>query len=516
MLTKKFVLIVVIVSFFIRPMSIFAQDAGALLDLLVKKKLITDQEAEEVRGELTKQVSETSGGKWKLSSPITEIELYGDIRLRYQYNGGQTDDNSPLARPANGIAGRDDWQERERERYRLRLGLRGTLADDWFFGLRFEGNASSRSANVTFGDDSGGSNFTFAKNSDGVFIGQVYLGYKGFKDITLTGGRMPNPLVNTPMVWDPDINPEGAAEQWKHTFNFEFGGGSTEAATESYSKEGGKGFVAPAPSEPFKLKLDLFANFAQFVYADSNPENPLGPRATVSSSAGGPTHQTNQLIPNTDAFLLAWQVGARFTFPKNIFVQIAPTLYNYTGNSDKFNIHYQGGSPFVTNAASLAQNQTGINSLLVFDMPWEIGWKVGELPMHIFGDFSANLEADDRATAAGHPGFGDERYAYQVGLGVGQLKQKHDWQIDIAYQHSEQYALDPNLVDDDIFDGRQNMHGIIVRAGYALSDAVIFNVTWNYGWRINDNLGTGGTPIAIGINPIDQYQFFVADLNIKF
>jgi hypothetical protein len=149
-------------------------------------------------------------------------------------------------------------------------------------------------------------------------------------------------------------------------------------------------------------------------------------------------------------------------------------------------------------------------------MPWEIGWTLGELPMHIFGDFSVNLEGDDRATAALHPGFGDERYAYQVGLGVGQLKQKHDWQIDVAYQHSEQYALDPNLVDDDIFDGRQNMHGIIVRAGYALSDAVIFNVTWNYGWRINDNLGTGGTPIAIGINPLDQYQFFVADLNIKF
>ena len=49
MLIKKFVLIAVIFSFFAPPMSMFAQDAGALLDLLVKKKLITDQEAEEVR-----------------------------------------------------------------------------------------------------------------------------------------------------------------------------------------------------------------------------------------------------------------------------------------------------------------------------------------------------------------------------------------------------------------------------------------------------------------------------------
>jgi len=511
MLTKKFVLIAAIVSFLAPSMSVFAQDAGALLDLLVKKKLITDQEAEEVRAELTKQVSETSGGKWKLSTPITEVELYGDIRLRYQYNGGQTTDNSPLGAHVNGIAGHDDSQERERERYRLRLGVRGTLADDWFFGIRFETNASSRSTNVTFGDEASGG--PFAKNSDTVNVGQAYLGYKGFKDITLTGGRMPNPLVTTLMTWDPDINPEGLAEQWKHTFNFEFGGGST-ASTEAYSKESGKGFVAPPASEPFKLKLDLFVNFGQFVYDDSNPENPLGPRATTTGQVG--RVRGNQLIPNTDAFLLAWQVGGKLTFPNNIFLQIAPTIYNYTGNGDSFNIHYQGGDPNLTNAASLAQNQTGINSLLVFDLPWEIGWKVGELPMHAFGDFAVNLDGDDRARAAGHPGFGDERYAYQAGLGVGQLKQKHDWQIDVWYQHTEQYALDPNLVDDDIFDGRQNMHGVAVKAGYALSDAVIFSVTWNYAWRINDNLGTGGTPIAIGINPLDQYQWFVADLNIKF
>src|SRR6202011_1592833 len=314
MLTKKFALIAVIVGFIVPSMSIFAQDAGALLDLLVKKKLISDQEAEEVRAELTKQVSETSGGKWKLSTPITEIELYGDIRLRYQYNGGQTTDNSPLGAHANGIAGHDDSQERERERYRLRLGLRGTLVDDWFFGIRFETNASSRSTNVTFGDEASGG--PFAKNSDTVNEGQAYLGYKGFKDVTLTVGRMPNPLVTTLMTWDPDINPEGLAEQWKHTYNFEFGGGGAAAATEGYSKEGGKGIVATqAASEPFKLKLDLFAHFAQFVYADSNPENPLGPRAQVSSSSGSATRQTGQLIPNTDAFLLAWQVGAKLTFP---------------------------------------------------------------------------------------------------------------------------------------------------------------------------------------------------------
>src|SRR5207244_2177911 len=126
-------------------------------------------------------------------------------------------------------------------------------------------------------------------------------------------------------------------------------------------------------------------------------------------------------------------VGARFTFPKNIYAQIAPTIYNYTGNGDTFNVHFQGGDPHLTNVNSLAQNQTGINSLLVFDLPWEIGWKLGEMPMRLFGDF-----------------------------------------------------------------------------------AVILSLTYNDGWRSDDALGTGGTRIAIGINPLDRYQWFVADLNVRF
>src|SRR5262249_18576651 len=112
------------------------QDAVALLDLLVKKRLITDQEAEEVRGELIKESAETSAGKWKLSTPITEIELYGDVRLRYNYDGGETKSRGPVQPPGVGVAGLNDWQERSQERYGLRLGLRGTVMDAVSFTLR--------------------------------------------------------------------------------------------------------------------------------------------------------------------------------------------------------------------------------------------------------------------------------------------------------------------------------------------------------------------------------------------
>src|SRR5215469_16990810 len=341
-------------------------------------------------------LEKSAADKWKLSTSITEMEIYGDIRLRYQYNGGETQGAGKVAAPGAGVAGTNDWLERERERYRLRLGLRGTLMDDWFFGVRLETNNNARSTNVTMGDDSAsstpGGGGPFEKNSDVVYVGQAYGGYKGFPDFTFTAGRMPNPLVVTRMVWDPDINPEGLAEQWKHTFVF----GAEPAPPPSYSKDAskdGKTMVAEKPPEPF-LKLDLFANFGQFVYSDTNPENPLGPRPTTTVNG------TTQLIPNTDAFLLAWQVGARFNFPHNFYFQFAPTLYNYTGDGNVFNTHFVGGDPRLTNSASLATNQTGINSLLVFDVPMEFGWKAWGIPMRIFGDFATNFEANERANAA--------------------------------------------------------------------------------------------------------------------
>src|SRR2546430_1590004 len=177
---------------------------------------------------------------------------------------------------------------------------------------------------------------------------------------------MPNPFVNTRMVWDDDTNPEGLAEQWKHTFTI--GGGA--AAPVSYSKDG-KNVAPPPPAEPL-VKIDVFANFGQFVYDDSNPTNPIGPRPTTTQPIGGET----QLTPNTNAFMLGWQVGAKFDFPHIAYFQLAPTLYNYTGDGNTFNVHFSGDPN---------GNQTGINSLLVFDIPadsvffnvtWSYAWRI--------------------------------------------------------------------------------------------------------------------------------------------
>lgn len=372
-------------SFLLGVCAAHTQESGALLDLLVKKRIITDQEAEELRGELTKDYANTAAGKLKMSTPITEVELYGDMRVRYEVRTAEA--GSPdLITPAG------ENTQRNRARYRLRLGLRGTLTDDWFFGLRIETSSSSRSTNVTFADE--GSGGPFSKGSDGVNVGQAYFGYKGLRNTTLTVGRMPNPLITTSMLWDADINPEGVSEQWKHTFNLSFGGGSSTATAGSVGPDGKSIATAASMSEPQKIAIDVFANFAQFVYDDANPENPLGARGL----SGG------NRIPNTDAFLLAWQVGAKINFTKEMYLQFAPTLYNYTGAGDTFNTFFSGDPSFKKGATTVALNQTGVNSLLVFDMPTEFGFVVHNLPMRVFGDFATNLEGDERARRGRTPG----------------------------------------------------------------------------------------------------------------
>ena len=63
-----------------------AQDSSALLDALVRKKVLSSQEAEDVRADLIKENTQTNAGKLQLGSSITSLKLYGDIRLRYQYD----------------------------------------------------------------------------------------------------------------------------------------------------------------------------------------------------------------------------------------------------------------------------------------------------------------------------------------------------------------------------------------------------------------------------------------------
>ena len=449
-----------------------AQSADSLINKLLEKGILTEKEAQDLKKEAG-QTNLVSASKWRINDAIKNISLFGDLRFRYEYRGAEN---------VAGSGGTGSSYVRERFRYAARIGLRGDLFDDFYYGLRLETSSNPRSPWITFGDDTGTT--PSAKNSDGVNIGQVYLGWKPTDWFEMTVGKMPMPLYITPMIWDADINPEGAVEKFK---------------------------------VPLGNYVDLFANFGQFLYQDTNPDSQL---------------------PSSDTFLLAWQVGANVKLTKEIALKVAPVLYTYTGsgmrggaNAGRFT--GEGFNGLNTNTAA-AYNQAGINDLQVLEVPAELNFMAGPYKARVFGDFAYNLQGADRARAAftatqngiaplSHA-YTDEDKAYQIGFGIGNLglvygqtSKKNTWEARAYWQHVEQYAADVNLLDSDFMEGRGNLQGVYTALAYSFTDNIIGTFRYGYAQRINKDLGTGGNnPDLPVLNPIRNYHILQLDVTWRF
>ena len=129
------------------------------------------------------------------------ITLSGDLRLRYEVIQWE---------------GRAD---RRQSRYRGRLGLAADLADDLslVFGLA-TGNDNPVSTNQAFGDG-------FSTKDIGLDL--LFVNWAINDEFRFFGGKMKQPWIRaggTTIMWDSDLNPEGAAIGFKKGALFASGG----------------------------------------------------------------------------------------------------------------------------------------------------------------------------------------------------------------------------------------------------------------------------------------------------
>src|SRR5262249_52760962 len=86
-----------------------------VLNLLLKKGVVSEEEARNAQIEAdairTNGVLPSSSSKWKISNAIKDIELFGDVRTRYEYRHVQDPNGGDI--------------ELQRFRLSVRLGLRG-------------------------------------------------------------------------------------------------------------------------------------------------------------------------------------------------------------------------------------------------------------------------------------------------------------------------------------------------------------------------------------------------------
>jgi hypothetical protein len=491
-----------------------AQENDALLDALVKKGVLSDQEAEDIRASEEKDYSSTAASKISLSSSIKSITFYGDLRLRYELRDGVAGPGTTGASGAT--SGRGDSEDMNRWRYRLRFGVKGDLYDNFFYGIRAATNPTyDRSGNVTFGHSDGAG--PFGKGQSLLSLDMVYLGWKPTSDITLTGGQMANPFYTTNLVWDDNLNPAGAAEQYDHSFD---------------------------------NGLEVFATAGQFVYQASAGNG-------ITNGFGG-----NTTFSNT--FMFGEQIGLKYKFDDNTAFKAGVSLYTYSGtqssqpaniaalySASPLNFSAPNASPsffngpFVGAASAPLTNVTGINDLAVVEVPAEFDFKAWGVPMRIFSDFAYNFEAGQRADAAraaiesdnplgvttptaaqiasptfqgvlnSGKGFLDQS-AYQIGYEAGTLKKKGDWQTRLYWQSTGYYAVDPNLIDADIFNAATNMQGVVVSGSYNWTDGLSSTLRYAHGTPVNGRLATPNVNQDLQLGDLRQYNLFQADLMWKF
>jgi len=126
--------------------------------------------------------AQETGNSW-----ADNVSLSGDLRLRWE---GIYQD------------GRDD---RERGRFRTRFGFKADVAEDTKVIVRLATGAGNPvSTNQTIGDGFSGKDIT---------IDRAYVDWKINDNLKLYGGKMKNPFLRVGgnvLVWDSDLNPEGA------------------------------------------------------------------------------------------------------------------------------------------------------------------------------------------------------------------------------------------------------------------------------------------------------------------
>ncbi len=128
-------------------------------------------------------------GRLKTLGPFV---FSGDVRLR--------------AEPTFG-GPRDRSQDRFRERIRLRFNAEAQLNDQLKGGFSF----ASGDLNNPISTNQTANQYTTRKP---LAIDRAYATYNPgwFRPLTVTGGKFAYPWFNTELVWDKDLNPEGAGE----------------------------------------------------------------------------------------------------------------------------------------------------------------------------------------------------------------------------------------------------------------------------------------------------------------
>ena len=380
--------------------------AGYLVDILKEKGVITEDEAREAM---------ISYSKEKHLKVLEKMSFKGDLRLRHDTQWRDT--------------GNDDYA-RNRERYRLRFGVKAKTTKNTEVGFRLvSGSGYQNTTNQSFDEHGRGK---------GIFIDRAYASWKPNDTVKIIGGKHKNPLLTTSLVWDSDVNPEGVSE----CLNFDVSD-----------------------------DMDIFFNLGQWIIEELDIKD-----------------------TDKDPTLLAYQAGITMKPSKDVKLNIAGSFYDFMNLeaikwksgilSDKS--EFLGYNNRHSQQMAFDNQGNLLNEFRCLELVAKLELKdVFPEPFSLFGNFIMNTDADiDRLIGEGaDPGdsapsdledySGDDRdTGWLIGISLGNKKKKGDWHTKYFYQELEDYAFPAVFVDSDFHGGGTNNKGHCIQGLYLLADNI--------------------------------------------
>lgn len=427
------------------------------------KKQIADQVREEV-------VAQAKVERWGDANAVPEwvdrLKWEGDLRMGFQGDRFSKNNAPEFFQQVQGQNVTNTTMDRDRFRLRARLGLNAKITPEISAGLRLATGSVNDpvSANQTLGQYGTKSSFS---------LDRAYLKVHSDDTLswgTLSAGRIPNPWFSTDLMWDDDLNFEGAAlhlqskDQSAKTWRpfATLGAFSLQELEQSGSSRvpskwlfGGQVGVEWVPSNKTRAKFGL----AYYNYRNiSGTRNPALNDVQFNGTAANVRQKGNTLF-NID------NDG-----------NVNTNLYALAGDYQLLNL-------------------TGMVDLNLFN------------PVHVMlgGDYVKNI-GFSRSKTLERTGFDvtpqTTGYMARVAVGMPNMLLKHDWQLSVAYRYLEADAVLDAFTDSDFHLGGTNNKGFILGAQYGLGKNTWLSARWLSSNEIR------GLPLSI-----DVFQLY---FNAKF
>ncbi len=427
-----------------------------------------------VRTETESQVSQSTAVEDRLKkvetrvSEIGGVRFSGDIRLRSESIFGQSNN---LATAGNPAALGNELTPRHRMRLRARLSMRGTITDEFDWGLRI--------ASGSFADNiSSNQTMTDFFNRKPFALDQAFVTYKPKRvpGLRLQGGKFDPPWTATEMTIDSDLTVEGFNQSYSHTSKKSVLRDLTFVAFQLPFLERNSAFVRNADgtvnidqSRRGGRDLGLFGGQ---VRARFEPNA----KVALNLSVADLYYSGTQFISPVQVFGSQLQLPVTITIPGGATVtsQVSiPRDLLVAGN----------GNLGVSTASNNATNRDGrlASGFNLIDVIARLELKHSKrFPVQLLANFVTNTRTRDVVTAG--PGGADlilpnnENKGFWGEVQVGQTRARGDIQFGYTFMRIEKDAVLTPFNMSDITQ-QSDMRGHRLNFSYAADPRVVFTVT---------------------------------------